>query len=375
MTTVLVVDDDPAFRVLLFHYLAPVYLVLEADNGEDGIDLTRAYGPSVVLLDLDMPGIDGYETCRRLKSLPPKQAPIVIIVSAHTTAAEFTAAMGAGADDYIAKPVDRFELSSRVSLHLRLQEIPIASERPDEPEIALLKRTEELANAMSDLQGITVSALAKLAETRDSDTGTHLVRIRDYSMLLARTLQRESVYCLDVDEPFVKQLHHTCLLHDIGKVGIPDSVLLKPGRLNAEEMRVMKQHTVIGWDVLTQAAAHSMQGRFLMAAAVIARSHHERWDGAGYPDGLSGEEISLGARIVAVADVFDALTTERSYKAAWSTETAYQEIVRQSGRQFDPIVVEAFKRSFGEILKLRNRSLVHSEASTSTTADCRLANV
>jgi len=375
MTTVLVVDDDPAFRVLLFHYLAPVYLVLEADNGEDGIDLTRAYGPNVVLLDLDMPGIDGYETCRRLKSLPPKQAPIVIIVSAHTTAAEFTAAMGAGADDYIAKPVDRFELSSRVSLHLRLQEIPIASERPDEPEIALLKRTEELANAMSDLQGITVSALAKLAETRDSDTGTHLVRIRDYSMLLARTLQRESVYCLDVDEPFVKQLHHTCLLHDIGKVGIPDSVLLKPGRLNAEELRVMKQHTVIGWDVLTQAAAHSVQGLFLMAAAVIARSHHERWDGAGYPDGLSGEEIPLGARIVAVADVFDALTTERSYKATWSTEAAYLEIVRQSGRQFDPIVVEAFKRSFGEILKLRNSSLVHSEASTSTTADCRLVNV
>lgn len=369
MSTVLVVDDDPAFRILLYHYLAPEYLVLEAENGEDGVKLTRSYGPKVVLLDLDMPGIDGCETCRRLKALPPEQVPIVVIVSAHTTTAEFAAAMAAGADDYIAKPVDRFELLSRLRLHLRLHEIPDSAEWPNESEHLLLQKAERLSNEMSDLQGVAVSALAKLAETRDSDTGAHLVRIRDYTMLLARTLQRESVYCLEVDEAFVRQLHHTCLLHDIGKVGIPDSILLKPGRLNAKEMQVMKQHSVIGWGVLNQAAAHSAQGSLLMAAAAIARSHHERWDGAGYPDGLSGEAIPLSARIVAVADVYDALTTERTYKSAWTTDAAFKEIVRQAGRQFDPIVVEAFKRCFTEFLKLHRRAQ-SSDAMTASAGPC-----
>lgn len=373
MSTVLVVDDDPAFRILLYHYLAPEYLVLEAENGEDGVKLTRSYRPAIVLLDLDMPGIDGCETCRRLKALPPEQAPIVVIVSAHTTTVEFTAAMAAGADDYIAKPVDRFELLSRVRLHLRLHETPDSAERPNESEHLLLQRAERLSTEMSNLQGIAVSALAKLAETRDSDTGAHLVRIRDYTMLLARTLQYESVYCLDVDEAFVKQLYHTCLLHDIGKVGIPDSILLKPGRLSAEEMRVMKQHAAIGWDVLNQAAAHSAQGNLLMAAAAIARSHHERWDGAGYPDGLSGEAIPLAARIVAVADVYDALTTERTYKSAWTTDAAFKEIVRQAGRQFDPIVVEAFKRCFTEILKLHHRALARPSDATSAVGRACLA--
>jgi len=375
MPTVLIVDDDPAIRHLLYHFLAPEYLVLEADNGELGVELTTAYHPEVVLLNLDMPGIDGYETCRRLKSLPVERRPIVVIVSSHTTTTEFTAAMIAGADDYVAKPMDRFELMSRVRLHLRLRDAANSQMRLDQAEHALFKSSEKLVNDVSGLQEITVLALAKLAETRDNETGAHLVRIRDYSMLLARQLQCESIYCLQVGDAFVKQLHQSCLLHDIGKVGISDSILLKPVRLNAEEMCAMKQHTVIGWEVLHQAASQSSQGAFLLAAATIARSHHERWDGAGYPDCLSGEAIPLSARIVAVADVYDALTTERSYKSAWSTEAAYKEIVRQSGRQFDPIIVEAFKRCFGDFLKLQRLSFLQHETPAPSIPDHHLVSV
>jgi len=374
MTTVLIVDDDPAIRLLLYHFLSPEFLTLDADNGEKGIELTRAYGPEVVLLNLDMPGIDGYETCRRLKSLPVQCRPLVIIISSHTTAAEFTAAMIAGADDYIAKPVDRFELVSRVRLHMRLRNAATSHTRVEHTERSLLQQTCKLSSDVSDLQEITVLALAKLAEARDNDTGAHLVRIHDSSMLLAKKLQFDSSYRLRLDEAFVEQLHRSCLLHDIGKVGIPDSILLKPGRLNAEEMSVMKQHTVIGWGVLNQAAAQSSQGAFLMAAAEIARSHHERWDGAGYPDGLSGEMIPLSARIVAVADVYDALTTERSYKSAWSTEAAYKEIVRQSGLQFDPVVVRAFKQCFGEIRKLQRSSFMQAETRILSNADHHLVS-
>lgn len=374
MTTVLLVDDDPAIRLLLYHFLAPEYLILDADNGEKGVELTTAYGPEVVLLNLDMPGIDGYETCRRLKSLPEERKPIVIIVSSHTTVAEFTAAMIAGADDYIAKPVDRFGLLSRVRLHMRLRNAASSQTRLDCAERSLLQQTCRLSSDVLDLQEITVMALAKLAETRDNPTGAHLVRIRDYSMMLANKLRFDSPYRLRLDEAFVKQLHQSCLLHDIGKVGIPDSVLLKPGRLNAEEMSVMKQHTVIGWGVLNQAAAQSSQGTFLLAAAEIARSHHERWDGAGYPDGLSGEAIPLSARIVAVADVYDALTTERSYKSAWTVEAAYTEIVRQSGRQFDPVVVRAFKQCFEEIRTLQSLSFMQPETSIPSNADHHLVS-
>lgn len=355
MTTTLLVDDDPAIRLLLYHILAPEYLVLEADNGEQGVRLAQSYGPELVLLNLDMPGIDGYETCRRLKALPSHRVPIVIIVTSHTTAPEFTAAMLAGADDYIAKPINRFELLSRMRLHLRLRESARRQVTPEESGVFGIRDRQAHSHEMSDLQETTVFALAKLAEMRDGDTGTHLSRIRDYTALIARTLQRDSIYGPRMGDAYVCELHRACLLHDVGKVGIPDSILLKPGRLTPEERSAMQRHTVIGWEVLNQAAAHSSQGAFLAAAAAIARSHHERWDGGGYPDGLAAEAIPLGARIVAVADVYDALTTDRSYKAAWSPEEACAEITREAGSQFDPVAVEAFRAAFDDIVELRIR--------------------
>lgn len=356
MTTALIVDDDPAIRLLLYHFLAPEYLVLEADDGLTGVTLAQGYGPEIVLLNLDMPGIDGYETCRRLKALPSHRVPIVVIITSHTTAPEFTAAMLAGADDYIAKPINRFELLSRMKLHLRLRE---SAHRKAASESLCPFDSRDLqphSQEMSDLQETTIFALAKLAERRDCDTGVHLSRIRDYTALIARTLRRESTYAMELNEAYVGELDRASLLHDIGKVGIPDSILTKPGRLTSEERLVMQRHTVIGWEVLNQAAAHSSQGAFLAAAAAIARSHHERWDGGGYPDGLAAEAIPLGARIVAVADVYDALTTERSYKSAWTPREACAEIIRHSGSQFDPVAVEAFRAAFDDIAKLRIRT-------------------
>lgn len=361
MTTVLIVDDDPAIRLLLYHYLAPEFLVLEAGNGETGIRQAQAYKPEIVLLNLDMPGIDGYETTRRLKTFPIDRRPIVFIVTSHTTAEEYAAALSAGADDYIAKPVDRFELLSRMRLHLRLRSsrcygadvMPCGEDS--------FGHRERAAEQLADLQETTVLALAKLAETRDGDTGDHLTRIRDYSVLISRALH-ESINRPEVDEAFIRQLQRAGLLHDVGKVGIPDSILLKPGRLTDAEMCIMKQHTVIGWKVLNQAAAHSSQGAFLAAAAAIARSHHERWDGEGYPDGIAGEDIPLSARIVAVADVFDALTTERPYKAAWTADAARAEILREAGRHFDPSVVEAFDGAFPDIVRIQRRSTLRPSA-------------
>ena len=346
MATVLLVDDDPAMRRLLRHYLAREYSIVEAETGEDAIRLPYECEFGMVLLNLDMPGIDGFETCRRLKSLPSHRVPPVSIVSSNSAATELKAALAAGADDYMIKPVDRYELLSRVRLHIRLRETMSSVERMKQSERSIRLAWRDSSKDVSAVQDIAVSMLAKLAETRDNETGAHLLRMRDYSVLLAQSLQRDSAYCRAINGDFLRQLYRSAPLHDIGKIGIPDSILLKPGRLTTDEMRVMQRHTIIGAEVLEKAAMNSPAGDFLSMATSIARSHHERWDGAGYPDGLCGEQIPLAARIVAVADVYDALTTERPYKQAWSPEAARQEILNQVGRHFDPIIVEAFRNCY-----------------------------
>ncbi len=352
MALILLVDDDPAICRLMRHCLIDEHRVVVIDNGLDAVRAVRELKPQMVLLNLDMPGMDGFETCRRIKALPAHLVPIVTIVSFHSTASELTAAIAAGADDYMVKPVDRFELLSRVRLHTRLRDAMTSMQQMSETVQSILSVSRNLSKDVSDMQDIAAFMLRKMAETRDNETGAHIVRMRDYSMLLARELRRESPYQNQIDDRFLDQLNRACPLHDIGKIGIPDSILLKPGRLTTEERSVMEQHTIIGAEVLAQAANQSPVGGFLTMAVHVARSHHERWDGTGYPDGLSGLNIPLVARIVAEADVYDALTSERPYKAAWPVDEARREILRQTGRQFDPVVVLAFERCFDDFVNL-----------------------
>lgn len=357
----ILVDDDPSVRTLIAKLLSDEGELRSVESGEMALAAMSESPADIVLLDIHLPGINGYETCRRLKEdlrARGKHAH-VIIVSVNSSPQELASAFDAGADDYIVKPFDANELRSRVRLHLCLLDTTrnaVVAERQaaqyhTELQRLSLIRTSELVEA----QEMTVLALAKLVEARDRETGNHLMRIRAYCQCLANEMQRSGPYASRIDEEFLQDLYRSSPLHDIGKVAISDQILLKPGRLTEGEFESMKVHTVVGAEVLKQAAAEYACGRFLKMASEIARCHHERFDGLGYPDGLAGEEIPLSARIVSVADVYDALTSDRPYKRAWAPARARQVIEQEAGRFFDPIVVSAFLERFPDFLCIQRQ--------------------
>jgi len=212
---------------------------------------------------------------------------------------------------------------------------------------------EEKTSELTETRDLAIYTLAKVAESRDVETGQHIERVRAYSLILAHELRKDPAYARVIDREFLDNLYRASALHDIGKVGIRDDVLLKPGRFTPEEFDAMKRHTLIGTDILEDAITHHGGGTFMEMAALVARCHHERFDGTGYPVGLSGTAIPLAARIVAVADVFDALTTERPYKEAYCPQAARQLIEQESGRQFDPVIVDAFCKRFEDFVKVQ----------------------
>lgn len=356
---VLIVDDDRKTCELLARLFDRQYEVATAFCGQQALKEAGRCVPDIVLLDIRMPGIDGCETCRRMRRIVSGRNVQIIMVSACSSEAEQLRAFDAGADDYIVKPFDPHELTSRVRLHFRLLDA-LDEARAVRREICrhhadLHRMVEQRARELAETKDVAVMALAEVAESRDQGTGEHLVRMRTYAQILAEALRAGSPYAPEIDEKFLEDLYRSSPLHDIGKVGISDAILLKPDRLNAEEFEAVKQHTVIGANILEQAVFHSPHGDFLAMAAVIARFHHERFDGEGYPAELMGEEIPLAARIVTVADVFDAITSERPYKPAYSVEAARAIIRADSGKHFDPIIVEAFERSFDQMVRVRDR--------------------
>jgi putative two-component system response regulator len=314
-----------------------------------------------VLLDIMMPGIDGYETCRRIKATPLGVRVQVVMVSAQSSHEEQLRAYGMGADDYLVKPVNIQELRSRLRLHFQLHDatrnVRSIRQEIDSRNDEIRRVEEQRARDLLLTQDVAVFTLAKVAESRDQVTGGHIYRVRAYSQSLAEELRREGPYCRLVNAQFLEDLFRASPLHDIGKVGIPDAILLKPGRLTPEEFERMQEHTVIGANILDQAVEQSQCAGFLEMAAGVARFHHERFDGSGYLAGLVGQEIPLPARIVALADVFDALTTERPYKTAQSASQARQIIQRESGRHFDPVLAHAFQIRFAEFLQIRKAYL------------------
>ena len=372
----LVVDDDLTNRIVMEELLDDEFSVALAESGEDCLELTRSFVPAVILLDVMMPGLDGYETCRELRAIERSEALQIIFVSARVSTEDRLRGYSEGGDDYVPKPFDHDELLAKLRVHVRLQNALTALSRAKHAieehnaqlEDIVLERTEEVIAT----RDIVVFGLAKLADSRDPETGEHLERMREYSQCLAQQLSREGPYRDQIGAQFLTTLYVSSPLHDIGKVGIPDAVLRKPERLTREEFEVMKTHTTIGADAIDQAIARSDHGGFLEMAAVVARYHHERFDGSGYPAGLKGQDIPLAARIVAVADVFDALTSRRVYKEALPPEAAWQTIASESGRHFDPVVVDAFKVCYPtlvEVCKASQRAEQIEEKTTEGVAE------
>jgi len=313
---ILVVDDEELTLDYVTTLVENAGCVEHAVDGEEGWDKICSRGFRLVLLDWEMPKLNGVQLCRRIRETPLPGYTYIILVTGHGSTDDIVAGMSAGADDFVPKPFCPEELLARI--------------RAGERVLGL------------ETRDVTIFAMAKLAESRDPETGGHLERIRSYSRILARRMADDDVLQSRLDNKYVQTLELTSALHDIGKVGIPDCVLLKPGQLNDGEFGVMKEHTIIGGHALEAALKHTSGLEFLRMAYDIAIAHHERFDGSGYPFGLVGESIPLSARIVAVADVYDALISKRPYKKALSHVVARAIILEGRGCHFDPTVVDAF---------------------------------
>ncbi|MEX0725696.1 MAG: HD domain-containing phosphohydrolase [Planctomycetaceae bacterium] len=327
---VLVIDDESISRLTIAHALRSAgYRVTESANGEDGLERIRRDNFQLVVCDWNMPGLNGLELCRAIRSHDIRHYVYILMVTSHAGSEDTLEGLSAGADDYLVKPFNPAELILRINTGRRI----IRAESRD----------------------ITIFALAKLAESRDPETGAHLERVRNYCRLLAESMQFRADADETIDGDFIRLIYETSPLHDIGKVAIPDSILLKPGRLTKDEFDIMKTHTLHGAQTLAAAMAQFPNADFLRMAHSIALCHHEKYDGSGYPRGLAGEEIPLCGRIVALADVYDALTSKRVYKEAMSHEKAKSIIVSDSGTHFDPQVVDAFLRMEDAFLEISRR--------------------
>ena len=339
--TVLVIDDAPDNLMLMQSVLKKHYKIKGATNGEKGLRIaTGESPPDLILLDIMMPGIDGYEVCRRLKAdLVTRDIP-VIFLTAKSEERDEEKGFALGAVDYITKPASPSIVLARVRTHLTLKgAADFLRDKNVFLETEIIKRTREL----TAIQDVTILALASLAETRDSDTGNHIRRTQRYVRALAWKLSTHPRFSNYLTPETIALLFKSAPLHDIGKVGIPDRILLKPGKLTPEEFEIMKTHTVLGRDAIAHAESELGEDvAFLTLAKDIAFSHQEKWDGTGYPLGLKGEQIPISARLMAVADVYDALISRRVYKEAMPHAQAVQIIEQASGRHFDPDVVNAF---------------------------------
>lgn len=341
--TVLVVDDTPDNLALMSSLLKDSYRVKVATNGERALKIAWSDpAPDLILLDVMMPMMDGYEVLSRLKSDPRSQTIPVIFLTALAETEDEERGLNLGAVDYITKPVSPPIVLARVATHLHLKTVAdFLRDKNAWLEAEVARRTREL----QAIQDVTVVALASLAETRDNETGNHIRRTQYYVRSLCLALREHPRFREFLTDHNIDLLFKSAPLHDIGKVGVPDSILLKPGKLTPEEFEVMKTHTTLGRDALQRAEDQlGVEVDFLCFAKEIAYSHQEKWDGTGYPLGLRGEQIPVAARLMAVADVYDALISRRVYKEPLSHEEASAIILAGAGTHFDPDMVAAFSQ-------------------------------
>ncbi len=353
--TILVVDDTPDNLSLMSGLLKDLYKVKIANNGERAIKVAMTgTPPDIILLDIMMPVMDGYEACRQLKENKATRDIPVIFLTAKVDVEDEMKGFELGAVDYITKPISPPVVMARVKTQLELKQARDFLKNQNEfLEAEVQRRTQEVVA----VQEVTILAMASLAETRDNDTGNHIRRTQFYVKALAQKLRHNPRFSdfLD-DDKTIDLLFKSAPLHDIGKVGIPDHILLKPGRFTEEEFEIMKTHCKLGRDAIISAEQRlGLDLPFLSFAKEIAYSHQEKWDGMGYPEGLSGDDIPISGRLMAVADVYDALICRRVYKEGMPHEKAVKIICESSGTHFDPDIVEAFTEIADEFIQIAKR--------------------
>ncbi len=330
---VLIVDDTPENIWILMEALKTDFTVMVAKDGLTALRLASGpNAPDVILLDVVMPGMDGYEVCQRLKTNPQTRNIPVLFVTAQTDTGNEAHGLALGAVDYISKPFQPALVKTRVRNQIDLKK------HRDQLDELVRERTKELILT----QEVTIEAMATIAEWRDPETGGHIKRTQNYVRALAKHLQQHPDFMEHLTEDTIERLYLSAPLHDVGKVSIPDSILLKPGKLTDEEFEIMKKHTIYGREALANAERRLGGASFLRLAREIAYSHHERWDGKGYPQGIAATEIPLAARLMSVADVYDALVSRRVYKAPLEHTEVVSILSAGQGTQFDPKIIDAF---------------------------------
>jgi putative two-component system response regulator len=367
---ILIVDDEPANLAVLSTLLRPGYTVRVCKSGPQALEAaTRDPRPDLILLDVMMPGMDGFAVLQRLRAQALTAEIPVIFVTALDAELDEEQGLRLGAVDYITKPIKPTVVLSRVQVHIEVKQ---ARDRLKSHNAWLEAEVKRRMSENLLIQDASLAAMAQLAETRDSDLGNHITRTQAYVETLARHLQRLPAHAATLDEANLNRIVKAAPLHDIGKIGIPDHILLKPGKLTPEEWTIMQSHCLIGGNAIERAinatlTHHSPTPQrekpeslcFLEIAKEIALFHHEKWDGTGYPFGLREETIPLSARLMALADVFDALTTARVYKKAWPIAEAVNLIHQQGGRHFDPAVVDAFDAQLPTFIRIQQQLADH----------------
>jgi putative two-component system response regulator len=328
---ILVVDDSPENIDLLSEVLRDDYRIRVATSGEKALKIVYSdEPPDLILLDIMMPGLSGLEICRRLKTNPDRRRIPIIFVTAMSSVEDEQRGLETGAVDYITKPISPPIVKARVRTHLALYD------QSRELERMVHQRTHELLTTRQQI----IRRLGRAAEFKDNETGNHVLRMSHYARIIA--------LAHGLGEVAANIIYNTAPMHDIGKIGIPDAILLKPGKLDAAEWEIMHQHPFMGAEIIGK-----HDNELLETSRIIALTHHEKWDGSGYPQKLAATDIPLEGRIVAIADVFDALVSVRPYKAAVPVDEALQYLYEQSGRHFDPALIEAFKQALPEILRIK----------------------
>lgn len=342
LKTILVVDDDPINISVLSNILKDDYQVVVAKTGEQAIAIAQKQ-PDIILLDVMMPVTNGYDVCKVLKAENTTKHIPIIFVTAMCNEVDEMKGFELGAVDYITKPISAPIVLARVRNHIQLKQ---AQENLLNHNALLEEAIEQRTCELINTQNSSILALATLAETRDNETGSHIKRTQYYVKALAEDLVAHQLHLDELVPESIELLYKSAPLHDIGKVGIPDSILLKAGKLDQEEFSIMQTHAKLGADAIQSAEKQlgDSQSSFLRYAREIALYHHEKWDGSGYPFGLKEQQIPLSARLMAVADVYDALISKRVYKPAFTHQQAREIIIKGKGQHFDPIVVDAFLR-------------------------------
>jgi len=348
---ILAIDDDPIVLNQIVSILKNDYTVRPITSGEAALKYLETHEVNLILLDCNIPGgMSGFEVLSKLQEIPEYKAIPVIFLTGSVDGDDEVTALTSGAMDYLLKPIKEKSLAKRVSLQLELQEYR------SELEQLVSERTEDLIRAnlkLIERERITLDLLARAGDLRDHDTGEHIARTTNYVRIIAEDLVVNPKEGYEISRQRMLDIVEAAKLHDIGKVAMPDDVLLKPGRLTEEEFAIIKTHPIHGANLLEEAVKQLGDDDLLKEAHNIAYAHHEKWDGSGYPRGLKGEEIPLSARISAISDVFDALTSERPYKTAFSNEEAFKIMYKDAGTHFDPYLIEVVKKHEEDFINIR----------------------